>query len=89
MNVVNMTSHNGNKVPNQFIITDGKKEVFKSYDTIIAIKENGRITLDKEKWDYSNTTSKYRNLFLGENKSETERKIKSGEYKLADLNSKN
>ena len=36
--------------------------------------------------DYSVTTGKYRNQFLGETKKETEAKIKSGEYILTDLN---
>ena len=43
-------------------------------------------TFDKDSWDYSVTTGKYRNQFLGENKAETLKKIKSGEYKLAKLN---
>ena len=42
--------------------------------------------LDKNKWDYSTTTGKYRNQFLGETKKETEKKIESGEYALVDLN---
>ena len=42
--------------------------------------------LDKTYWDYSTTTGKYRNQFLGETKKETEKKIKSGEYALVDLN---
>ena len=45
-----------------------------------------RISLDRDYWDYSKTTGKYRNLFLGESKAETEKKIKSGEYQLVDLN---
>jgi hypothetical protein len=45
-----------------------------------------RIRLDETYWDYSKTTGKYRNLFLGETKSETEKKIKSGEYILTNLN---
>lgn len=44
------------------------------------------IYLDREMWDYSTTTGKYRNQFLGETKRETEKKIKSGEYVLTDLN---
>ena len=48
--------------------------------------DNGDIYLDRNYWDYSVTTSKYRNLFLGETKRETEKKIKSGEYILTDLN---
>ena len=85
-NVENMTSNSGYSVANQFIIRDGDKEIFKSYNSIIAIKENGTVTLDSYFWNYSLTTSKYRNIFLGESTKETQAKIKSGEYKLANLN---
>ena len=37
----------------------------------------GKIILGT-KWDYSMTTGKYRNQFLGEDKKETQRKIKEG-----------
>lgn len=74
-------------VKNQFIIEEGNKRIFQSYESIIVVQENGKPTLlDKKTWDYSKTTGKYRNQFLGEDKKETERKIKSGEYKLVDLN---
>ena len=74
-------------VPNQFCIRTENGTYFQSYDSIIAYRDNeGKITLDKISWDYSKTTGKYRNLFLGENKKETERKIKNGIYKLANLN---
>ena len=77
----------GGDVPNQFIITVGESRVFQSYSSIIAIiDEAGNVTLDRSKWDYSTTTGKYRNQFLGESKKETEKKIKSGAYTLADLN---
>lgn len=61
---------------------------FVSYGTKIVFRPwNGNIVLDKEKWNYSKTTSKYRSIFLlGETTKETERKIASGEYELADLN---
>jgi hypothetical protein len=45
-----------------------------------------KTSLDRSKWDYSQTTGKYRNQFLGETKKETEAKIASGEYELIDLN---
>ena len=74
-------------VPNQFTITvNGEGTYFQSYNSIIAVTTSKEIMLDENKWDYSNTTGKYRNLFLGENKQETEKKIKTGEYKLVDLN---
>ena len=85
--VSNMESRNGNLVPNQFEIRTEEGVYFQSYRTIIAFKEyGGSIYLDEEKWDYSTTTGKYRNSFLGEGIAETRKKIKSGEYKLTNLN---
>lgn len=85
--VKNMESSNGNTVPNQFIIeTPSGMEIFQSYETIIAIKKDGAIYLDSNYWNYSVTTGKYRNIFLMEDKKETEKKIKSGQYILTDLN---
>ena len=96
MKVSNMTSPRGNVVANQLHITDNGVdwdiEYFQSYQSIIVMrntnKESGEvdITLDSKYWDYSRTTSKYRNEFLGEKKGETLKKIESGEYTLADLN---
>ncbi len=62
---------------------------FQSYSSMIVKKVYGlnpKTYLDVNKWDYSKTTGKYRNKFLGESKKETEAKIKSGEYELVDLN---
>jgi len=88
--VKNVTSHSsGREVANQFIITTDKGIYFQSYRRVIAFRpyEGGRkIQLDKDSWDYSRTTGKYRNQFLGETKKETEHKVKSGEYELVDLN---
>ena len=86
MKVENMTSPQGNKVANQFIITDKGDEYFQSYKSIIAKRSNGKIYLDDVFWDYSRTTGKYRNEFLGEGIAETRKKIKSGEYILTNLN---
>jgi hypothetical protein len=84
--VENMTTAKGNKAANQVTVWDGVREWFRSYDTYIALKENGSIFLDKKYWDYSSTTGKYRNIFLGEGMADTRKRIKSGEYKLIDLN---
>lgn len=90
--VRNMQSNNGNTIANQFIIdtVNGKirQTIFQSYQSLIAIKcfHTRKTFLDKNFWDYSVTTGKYRNQFLNETKKETEAKIKSGEYKLVDLN---
>ena len=91
MKVKNMTSNSGNSIANQFVITDDNgNEYFQSYQSIIARRPNSlvksRISIDEKYWDYSVTTGKYRNQFLGETKKETQAKIDSGEYILADLN---
>ena len=99
MKVQNMTSAKGNKVANQFIITDAGIKIFQSYDSVIVrIDYDKRATnvvaampiiqtsLDSKFWDYSVTTGKYRNQFLGETKKETQAKIDSGEYILTNLN---
>ena len=74
---------------------------FQSYDTMIAKKVKKmtsdfnrspimqyeeKIYLDKNYWDYSVTTGKYRNIFLNETKKETEKKIKDGIYTITNLN---
>jgi hypothetical protein len=92
MKVENFTNSRGNKVKNQFCIQDNDVIYFQSYNSIIAKKDlrhdrKGKyITLDKNYWDYSTTTGRFRNLFLGENIAETRKKIQTGEYELADLN---
>jgi len=86
MYVSNMIGNTGEPVRNQFVVTDGDKTWFQSYDTIIAVIDHGQVTLDRNKWDYSQATGKYRNRFLSENKKETQTKINSGEYLIADLN---
>lgn len=94
MKVCNMTSRNGNDVPNQFIIEyEGrgvfgnfiKREIFQSYSTVIAVRTvwADQTTIElSDTWDYSVTTGKYRNIFLGEDKKTTERKIADGTYKI-------
>ena len=81
-----MEGNNG-PVKNQFIIWTEEGKYFQSYNTVIAFRDlGGKISLDQNKWDYSITTGKYRNIFLRETKTETEKKIASGEYILEDLN---
>lgn len=82
-----MTGYRGNAVVNQFIIETDYCRYFQSYDSIIClIKNNGETVIDPNYWDYSTTTGKYRNIFLGESKKETQRKINSGQYKTQNLN---
>lgn len=86
--VYNMRSpRSGNPVANQYVIETGKLTVFQSYRTIIAVIDpHGHVTLDKDAWNYSTTTGRYRNIFLQENTAETRKKIDDGTYSLADLN---
>lgn len=86
MKVRNITGRSGQPVKNQFIIEDGKSTIFQSYDSIIAMKSGGRTYLDKYRWDYSTTTGKYRNQFLGMNKKQIEQAIEDGAIYLVDLN---
>ena len=91
MKVENITSNNGNKIANQFIITvNNGYKYFQSYNSMIAKKpigfREGKIELDQKYWNYSTTTGKYRNIFLDEKMKDTKKKIKSGEYILTDLN---
>lgn len=87
MIVRNMTGASGKEVPNQFIIEDNSgARYFQSYKSIIVKVYLGKVMLDNTYYDYSKTTSKYRNLFLGEDTKTIRRKIKSGEYQLCNLN---
>jgi len=92
MKVSNMTSNNGNKIANQFTIEDDFNTVyFQSYNSMIAKKtwnKDGekKVYLDSTYWNYSVTTSKYRNIFLNETTKETQKKIDQGVYILTNLN---
>jgi hypothetical protein len=61
-----MTSErSGREVANQFIITDGRKTLFQSYDSpIVEIDRIENIITVYRDWDYSMTTGKYRNQFM-------------------------
>jgi hypothetical protein len=91
MQVKNMTSLKSyNNIPNQFIITDDNKTYFQSYRSIIVkierLEDKVVTYLDPVYYNYSRTTSKYRNAFLGESTKEIESKIKQGVYILENLN---
>ena len=90
MKISNFESAKGNKVANQFIINTPEYTLFQSYNSVIVKTtfEDGKriVYLDEYYWDYSKTTGKYRNQFLGEDKKATELKIKNNIYKLANLN---
>lgn len=90
MRVQNMRSpKSGRDVCNQFIIVDDDgSEYFQSYSSIIVKCDNkeNKTYLDEFYWNYSRTTSKYRNAFLGLTTDETRAKIKSGDLILTNLN---
>ena len=72
--VKNFTSlRSGKAVANQFeIIIENGDKIFQSYESIIAIKTFcGKVLVDCDRWDYSNTTSRYRKIFLGESTKDT------------------
>ena len=85
MRVENITNKQGNKVSNQFIITDGNKVAFQSYDSLICEIENKAITFTKA-YNFSPTTSKHRNTFLSDffgcdiKTADVERMIKGGSF---------
>jgi hypothetical protein len=86
MKITNLTSNKGNAIANQFEIRGENALYFQSYQSIIVKIENGITYLDSRFWNYSKTTSKYRNQFLDESTKETEKKIKEGIYILTNLN---
>jgi hypothetical protein len=80
----------GRPVANQFIVFTPEATYFQSYDSMIVKTtfENGNrvVYLDETYWNYSRTTSKYRNEFLGKTTKETQKLIDAGVYRLTDLN---
>lgn len=87
MKVYNMTSERtGREIANQFIIEDGGKVYFQSYNTIIAMKEAGKITIDTDAENYSRTTSKYLYQFLDTDRKSLLQDVKTGHIIRANLN---
>ena len=86
MKVYNMTSSQGNKIANQFEIYHNNNKYFQSYNSIIIKQTNKKTYLDSYYYNYSRTTSKYRNIFLNEDTKTIEKKIKNKEYILTNLN---
>lgn len=85
--VWNFTSPKGTIVPNQFCIITDDYTMFQSYSSVICKKYNGgAIELDADFWDFSKTTAKYRNMFIGEDTKTIKQKIADGTYKLVNLN---
>lgn len=63
---------------NMYISTDGN--ILKSYNKIIVAKKGGQIYLNADYHDFSKTTARHRNLFLGVNAKEFNENMKKGCY---------
>lgn len=86
-----MLTSSGKPAKDQYVVTyDDGSTAFESYGTTIAVRPvdypKKPIRLDRDKWNYSITTARYRNRFLGEATAATRKRIKSGQYVLANLN---
>lgn len=65
--VTNLINSNGRAVANQFVITDGAKTVFQSYNSDIVMIDSSKKTLKfGSDYKYSRTTIKHRNKFLSD-----------------------
>ena len=71
---------------NQYIIEHNGVSYFQSYDVIVAKKSKGKIILDKDYYEYSRTTIKYRNRFLGLLSASVKEAIRDGKITLGKLN---
>jgi hypothetical protein len=89
MKVEQMINTRGNGAMNQFVITDGERIVFQSYQsTIIEIDNNKMIVKVFPDYNYSRTTGKHRNIFFSDytrltglnTLKELEKAMKAGTY---------
>lgn len=82
MKVKHLINERHRLVKNHFVVELDSKTILYSYESsIVMIDAQGQIHLSAH-WDYSATTIKNRELFLGEPSIETQKKIKNGEYKM-------
>lgn len=67
MKVRNLEGQSGRAVVNQFVIEDGNRKVFQSYDsTVVEVKWHTdfcEVNIGYD-WGYSRTTTKYFKIFL-------------------------
>jgi len=75
-----------NLAPNQIVVRNSENVFFNSYGTNIVKIEDGKMFLDEKFYNYSKTTTKYRNQFLGLTTKEVEKNIKNGIFLLINLN---
>lgn len=77
-----------NLTKNQVVVqfSDGS-EIFNSYGkNIVEYSKNHKIYFDKKYWNFSNTTSKWRNKYMGVDSKWVKDAIKNGIVKFKDLN---
>lgn len=71
---------------NHTVIESNLGTMLTSYDSnIVFIPRDENIIYLGRNWDYSKTTGKYRNMFLGYDKKELEKMIKEGKAKVVAL----
>lgn len=86
MKIKHLMNNNGNKAMNHFTIQDNGAVYLQSYDVIVVKISGTDVFLDERYHNYSNTTTKHRNIFLKEDTKTINKKIKDGVYKLVNLN---
>ena len=86
MIVSNLTTRKGRVAVSQYEIHAIGFTIFQSYSTIIAVRTAyGHVILDHSWGSWGNTTTRYRNKFLGMNTAETRANLESGRFIAADL----
>jgi len=70
---------------NQTICTmNNDMEFLQSYKSVVVARIRGKVYLDKNTYDYSKTTSKYRNRYLNVNNAEFKENLQNGKYTIVD-----
>ena len=67
-----LVTASGNDAPNQLVHQIGDYHVFISYGVIIAINARYTTFINRDYWDYSQTTLKYLKQFLGTSRTKAQ-----------------
>ena len=71
--------------PHAVVITTEQADILIHYNSIIAVvTTKGEVFLGKD-WNYSKTTAKIRNNFLGETTKETQKHIDNEDYLIKNI----
>ena len=72
---------------NQYQVNHQGAEWLVSYESnIVYTNKNGKVFLDPKYYDYSRTTAKYRNQYLGMTSKQVQENIDLGIFKFKNLN---